>query len=130
MSEAHFKERLVQVDLPTHHYALITAPDGRFLAMVNDELIVTTVTDDAAIWDWRNNELVNVTTGKTLSTSMIDSGVHLTFDGQPVNKIGEIGTPATFTIGHGPEKMPSEYLEFFQAHGWVCLTSILPPDEA
>ena len=128
MSEAHFKERLVQVDLPTHHYALITAPDGRFLAMVNDELIVTTVTDDAAIWDWRNNELVNVTTGKTLSTSMIDSGVHLTFDGQPVNKIGEIGTPATFTIGHGPEKMPSEYLEFFQAHGWVCLTSILPPD--
>ena len=33
-----------------------------------------------------------------------------------------------FHICHGPEKLPSEYLEHLQREGWVCLNSILQPE--
>lgn len=128
MSEPQFKERLVQVDLPTHHYSLVTADDGRLLVIHQDGLTLSTVADDSAIWDQQEGDLVHVTTGTRLSMTNIEGGVHLGHDHQAVSKTGAIADPAAFSINHGPEKMPSEYLAFFQANGWVCLTSILPPD--
>jgi len=56
-------------------------------------------------------------------------GFDLSLDG---DALGDDGTPssvpARFTVDHGPEQLPSQYLEFFKDHGWVCLTCVVSPE--
>ena len=52
----------------------------------------------------------------------------LTLDGHTLDDVGgPSSTGVLYNVEHGPEKLPSEYFEFFRKNGWVCLTSILPP---
>ena len=52
----------------------------------------------------------------------------LTLDGHTLDDVGEpSSTGVLYNVEHGPEKLPSEYIDFFRKNGWVCLTSILPP---
>lgn len=101
-------ETVHKIPVPTHHYTLVRAADGRYLGFdANGERQLLRDVDDSAVWDHDGDKLRHVATGQ-----MLDIGA----EEEP------------FEALHGPEKLPSEYLTFFKANGWVCLTSILAPE--
>ena len=101
-------ENVHKIPLSNHHYMLIRGTDGQYLGLDGDgERKLLRHVDDRAIWDRDGDQLRHVVSGQ-----MIDI----------------CSETDTFEAVHGPEKMPSEYLTFFQANGWVCLTSILAPE--
>lgn len=126
-----FQETVTKVDAPTHHYSLIRASDGEFLGVDADGTsTVLPVADDRAIWDRvGEHEFRHVTSGLVATIDSPDTACKVSFDGRHVDAAGRPGADdgADFFIDHGPEKLPSEYLTFFKAHGWVCLTAILSP---
>ncbi|MCY4012128.1 MAG: phytanoyl-CoA dioxygenase family protein [Gammaproteobacteria bacterium] len=131
MGEALFQERVVKIAATRNHFALLTAPDGRFLRLENGATAVGDSADDHAMWDALAGDIYRHTvTGRELKTTpRADGGLDLTLDG---NALGSDGTPsdvpAPFTPDHGPEQLPSEYLKFFKDHGWVCLTCVVAPE--
>ncbi len=110
---------------------MVVAPDGGFLGLDETGAIHATETvSDAAMWRQRGSRLDHALSAVVLETSDADDGRHaLARDGSP---LGGDGRPAyhgaPFTIVWGPERLPSEYLAHLNAHGWVCLAAILPPD--
>lgn len=129
-SESQFQERIVKVEVPSSHYAYLVAPDGNFLVPQGDGLGTSSTADDLAIWYQPNQGLIKHGS-RDLQLHLTDDGnggVSLRFGNQSIDGNGEPGDAACFKLGHGPEKRPSEYLEFFRANGWVCLTSILADD--
>ncbi|MCE2461243.1 MAG: phytanoyl-CoA dioxygenase family protein [Pseudomonadales bacterium] len=105
-----FAERVVSFERPGQFHTLLIGADGRFLGIGDDgEPTCFTDADDKVIWDQRNGEVQHTTTGRSLT---IDDGA-IEVDGEG------------FAVSHGPEKLPSEYLGFFEDNGWVCLTSVL-----
>ena len=122
-------ETIVRVPLPERHYRLILAPDGRFLGVDGGSFAILADGDDRIIWaDAGDGRYRHVATGKEVVARSTngDTSVHLEADGRAVSAEGDEAVP--FTVAHGPEKLPSEYLETMRANGWVCLTSILAPE--
>ena len=127
-----FQERVVKVPIPEHHYTLLIAPDGNYLG-VDQEGFTTTypVGNDRVVWDeTESGSLRSVVGDIEIQKESADADIsQLTLDGNTFNDAGELSSQgALYKVEHGPEKLPSEYLEFFRKNGWVCLTSILPPD--
>ncbi|MEM7018127.1 MAG: phytanoyl-CoA dioxygenase family protein [Pseudomonadota bacterium] len=127
-----FQSLVVKFDKPIKHFQLIVAPDGNFLG-INDEgeIGVFPDADDCVIWEESAaGEYCHVVTGRTLQvTPSNDSHVNVRFDGNILDGSGQtMGNEAAFSIAHGPEKLPSEYVAHLKAHGWVCLTCVLSPE--
>ena len=102
-----FAERAVRFARPASHYAMVVAPDGRFLAVGESGALSTTEeASDETMWRHIETRLENAVHAVVLAVADIETG---------------------YTVVRGPELLPSEYLAHFRAHGWVCLTSILTP---
>ena len=129
-SEQH--ETIVRVPLPGRHYRLILAPDGRFLGVDGGRLAILADGDDRIVWaDANDGRYRHVATGKEIVARPANGGtsVRLDANARAIGAEGAEGKEAvSFTVAHGPEKLPSEYLETMRAKGWVCLTSILAPE--
>ena len=127
-----FQERVVKVPIPHHHYVLLISPDGNYLG-VDQEGSTTTFpyADDQVMWDETDTgSFRHVIAGIEIVKKSADQEVcHLTFEGNSLDGLGKATRKgALYSVSHGPERLPSEYLQFFRENGWVCLTSILSPD--
>ena len=111
--------RLVTLERPEHHYALLTAADGGMLGLNDDgDLALFDEAGDRVIWDRAAKGVKHVATGKDVVADVGNGVCTLSVGPDEVD----------FEIRHGPERLPSEYLEQLQHEGWVCLNSILPPE--
>ena len=143
-----FQETVTKVAKPERHFSYIMAADGRYLGVekglekapeaggdADTSIRTFRQTDDRVVWRQDGDVFTHATTGRELT--LTDSAAFI--DGQPIEvelipsgrdsgRDEPTTTSDVFTATHGPEKLPSEYLEFFRANGWVCLTSILAPD--
>lgn len=131
MGEAVFQERVVKIAATGNHFALLTAPDGRFLRLENGATGVGDAADDHAMWvALAGDAYRHAVTGRELKAipRAGDGGFDLKLDGHALGSDGTPSSvPARFAVDHGPEQLPSQYLEFFKDHGWVCLTCVVNP---
>ena len=130
-----YNPRVVALDSPKHHYRYLVAPSGDWLATSDGETLASQGhVDDAAIWDASGDGFRHVATGLRLAASnqAVASTCRLRLGSQVVGEGGALcdadSAGVDFTVGHGPEKLPSDYLRLFKANGWVALTRVLPPD--
>ena len=125
-----YNPRVVAIGPPTGHYRYLTAPNGDWLATADGETLrAQGQVDDAAIWKPAGDGFEHVATGLALSANNteLDSAIRLRHGGAEVDAEGGRGAGADFTVGHGPEKLPSAYLRELNEQGWVSLTCVLPP---
>ena len=116
--QQEFQERTVTFERPKHHFVFLIASDGAMLGLDDDGALAQYVdADDRVIWDRTSDGVKHVATGKDVPVDIDEDTCTL-----PVGSNEE-----TFTISHGPEFLPSEYLEHLKREGWVCLTCLLPP---
>ncbi len=123
-------ETVHQVPIPTHHYTLIRDPAGAYLGVDADGTRqLFEYVDDQAIWDRDGDSVKHVLSGQSLAVAG-EAGAATLPDADAAlgDDAGTEGNAGPFELTHGPEKMPSEYLEFFKENGWVCLTSVLAPE--
>ena len=114
-----FQERVVKVERPQHHFQFLIAPDGQMLSMDGRGVLeLSEDANDRVIWDQTSTGFRQVATGRDIAADVDDARCGLSVGGEQT----------TFAVCHGPEKLPSEYLAHMQRAGWVCLTSILPPE--
>ena len=117
--QAEFQERVVHVERPTHHFKYLTTEDGSMLGMnESGELHLCEEADDQVIWNIDPSGLQHVASQETLDAKFEHERCLVSVDGDT----------RVFTIDHGPEKLPSTYLEHLKREGWVCLTCILTED--
>ncbi|MYD42556.1 MAG: hypothetical protein F4W90_01535 [Gammaproteobacteria bacterium] len=116
---AEFQERAVTVPTPQNHYSFLVADNGLMLGL-NDagELADFAEASDQVIWQAAEADLTHVASQTSFSVSQQEGRCDLIVD----------GVSRSYVIAHGPEKLPSAYLAHLRAEGWVCLTSILPPE--
>ncbi len=130
MKEAAFQSRVVRAESTGQHYLYLLAPDGDWLGVADGRPATQGYVDDNALWSHNGNEFVHVVTRLRLSGSarpggrLRHAGAELGVDGSPVAD----GQGAVFAAGHGPERLPSEYLHSLRENGWVALTHLLAPD--
>ena len=125
-----FEERAVRFNEPALRYAMAVAQDGRFLA-VDDSgaLSVADEVSDAAMWRHEGARLEHAIHPVPLAVSNAENGgCRLAPDDRSVRTVGDCTTSESYTIVHGPELLPSEYLAHLRTHGWVCLAAILAPE--
>ena len=116
---AEFQERPVTQRRAPHHFVFLTAPDGSMLGVDDDGALgLHGDGDDRVIWDRAAGGLRHAATGKAFAADVDDDTCMLPVGGKDVR----------LRVTHGPERLPSEYLEHLKREGWVCLTCILPPD--
>jgi hypothetical protein len=128
MSNAEFNPRVVRAQPALHHFRYLTAPNGDWLASADGKSLHTQGwVDDQAIWDVQGDEFTHCVTGLGLAATNTDNDqpCELQLHGKPVGEDGSLGDGAVFTVCHGPEKLPSEYLQTLRDTGWVALTGIL-----
>ena len=117
--EAEFQERVVRAERPRRHFVFLISPDGSMLGLDADGAPARyDDADDRVVWDRAADGLRHVATGRTVAADIEGDTCTLAVGGDEV----------TFRIGHGPEKLPSAYLEHLRREGWVCLACLLPPD--
>ena len=117
--QEEFQERVVSVSRPQRHFVFLTTPDGAMLGLDDrGSLVLRSEADDRVIWDWTPAGFRHVATGKRVSADLDDSTCLLP----------SFSTRTVFSISHGPERLPSEYLDHLRCEGWVCLSCILPSD--
>ena len=117
-NETEFQERVVRHERATRHFVFLIDRDGSMLGIGGDgELARYEDGDDRVIWDRTPGGVTHVASGTAITTSVDASG--------GVDMGSDLGT---FRIGHGPERLPSEYLADLKRQGWVCLTCLLPAE--
>ena len=117
--QQEFQETPVTFEQPVHRYVFLTAPDGNMLGLDDSgEPVLFDEADDRVIWDQVPNGFKHIATDKEISVEIDANNCTLVINGNKTR----------LAVAHGPEKLPSEYLEHLQRNGWVCLTSILPPN--
>ena len=115
-AQQQFQERVVKCEEPLHRHLFLMASNGAMLRMHDDgELRLSEEADDDAVWDRHPEGFRHVASGRVVPAD--GDGGTLLLDGKKT----------TFSVGRGPERMPSEHLQHLKGEGWVCLTSILPP---
>lgn len=114
-----FEERVVRLKRPLHHYSLLIAQDGRLLGMDGSgHTALFDDGDDRVVWDQHPDGLKHVVSG-----TVIDVDVDVLRVTLPV-----AGEEMVLSIKHGPERLPSEYLQALRQDGFVCLNSIVAPE--
>ncbi|MCY3884336.1 MAG: phytanoyl-CoA dioxygenase family protein [Gammaproteobacteria bacterium] len=125
-----FNPTIVSFSQPTKHYRYLNDANGDWLATRDGKsLFIQGHVDDAAIWDESNGGFKHAQTGMQLSSTSvaIDSSCRLSTDEGFLNAQAEVGDPSVYCVGHGPESLPSKYLETLREKGWVSLTCVLSP---
>jgi len=125
-----FDPTIVTFTRPDHHYSYLHDEAGDWLASHDGKtLSVQGFVDDAAIWDRVEYGFKHVTTGLVVeaTSTATEQSCQLTFEGQSIANDGSLGDSGTFTVGHGPERLPSEYLAELKEQGWVGLSCVLSP---
>ena len=118
--------RVVKITPTGTHFAMLLAADGRFLGISADgEPTLGVEADDQAMWRATSDGYRHATTSRL---AKIDGDGLLAIDGVSAQPGPPGESTGAFTVAHGPERLPSEYLRFFRDHGWVCLTRILAPE--
>lgn len=79
------------------------------------DLLLCEEADDRVIWDIDPTGLKHVASSRTLSVEFENGQCFVVVEGDT----------RAFNIEHGPEKLPSEYLDQLKQEGWACLTCIL-----
>ena len=111
------KPRIVTLKRPQHHYVSLVAADGSMLGLDDDgRPALFDEADDRVIWDRTTEGVHHVATGRHLAVDTANDTCNVTVGSDEVS----------LRFGHGPEKLPSEYLEHLRREGWACLNSILP----
>ncbi len=131
MVEAAFNPKVLTLERPTGHYALLAAPSGDWLASADGRSLATHAhVDDDALWEAESGGFRHVATGVSVSSRPGEApgSVRLSLGSADLGADGAPGEAADFSVGHGPERRPSEYLAEFRETGWVALTCILPPE--
>ena len=114
-----FQERVVPHERPRRHLVFLIAPDGSMLGLDDEGApAFFDEADDRVIWDRSSGGITHAASG-TKTPVRLDAD-HCTL------RMGS--EEMTLRIGHGPEHLPSVYLEHLLRQGWVCLTCILTPD--
>ena len=118
-NHVEFQERVVRHERGQRHFVFLTSPGGSMLGL-DDEGALTLYdeADDRVIWDRNAGGVTHVATGKSLAAD---------FDADNCTLRMGAGDES-FRVGHGPERLPSEYLEHLKREGWVCLTCLLTPE--
>ncbi len=127
---ADYAPRVVVVPKPSRHYRYLQAPNGDWLAAADGgALAVQGHVDDAAVWAAEGSGFRHAATGLRLAADAteVDAATTLRQGGSALGADGLPGEAAEFTVGHGPEKLPSESLRELRENGWVSLTCVLPP---
>jgi hypothetical protein len=130
MNKTEFNPRIVRIERPDHHYRYLTAPNGDWLATEDGKQLLTQgFVNDSAIWDVDGDGFTHAVTGLKLKATgiTVETVCLLSRDGASIAADGSIGEAAHFTIDHGPERLPSAYLEELRKNGWVVLTCLLSP---
>lgn len=118
-SAQEFQERVVTVPSPQRHFSFLIDHDGAMLGLDDSgNPALYSEGDDRVIWDGDADNLTHVATDKQFAVSVRNGHCEIEVK----------GTNHAFTLTHGPEKLPSEYLEHLRREGWVCLACILPID--
>ena len=111
--------QIVTLERPEHHYVLLVAANGSMLGLdVNGDPASFDEASDRVIWDRSASGVRHATTGRDLRVDIDDGTCTLRMGADDMR----------FQVSHGPERLPSEYLEDLRRDGWVCINSILPPD--
>ena len=119
-----FAERAVRFAGADAHHTMVVAPDGRFVgADDRGSLSVTDAISDDLMWLRDEGRLRHVRTSLVLDVEEDEAGCRLTHDGAAVET-----DDGPFALVHGPERLPSEYLDHLREHGWVVLVSIVAPE--
>ncbi len=114
-----FQERVVRHERPTHHHLFLIAPDGSMLGIDDDGgLTLSEAGDDRVIWDRTPSGVRHAATGTEVTGTVDAEDASLRVGSEDV----------AFRIKHGPDKLPSVYLEHLKREGWVCLTCLLTPE--
>ena len=124
-------ERIVRVEPPNHHFALLRNPDGDYLGSVDgDRLELYDYVDDKAVWNrLEPGSFCHPASGTVLHSETCRDGFLLTHKGAKVGADATASEGAvTYTAQRGPARMPTDYLATFKENGWVCLASILSPE--
>lgn len=110
--------QIITLPRPTQRHVLLIGTDGRLLGVDgNGNLTLLNDAGDEVIWDRTRNGVTHTTTGVELAAV---NGDRCT---------ARVASEAVdLRICHGPERLPSEYLEHLHREGWVCLNTILPPE--
>ncbi len=117
--QTEFQERAVKVECPQHRFVFLITSDGAMLGLDHSGgLSLFDEADDRVVWDWLPDGVRYAASGQDLAVDLDDSICVLSVNSEEL----------AFSICHGPELLPSEYLEHLQREGWVCLPCILPPD--
>ena len=124
MTEQAFEERAVRFPRPTHHFALVVAADGRFLASESTGLTLTETISDAVVWAEADSSLRHPDTDTQIRLEGPEGNRRLKASGVA----SSFAPDASFQQIHGPELRPSEYLKHLRDHGWVVLNSIVSPN--
>ena len=130
MSADEYNPRVVTVSKPKRHYRYLHAPNGDWLGTADGAALhVQGHVDDAAIWEANGAGFEHVATGLRLEAdeSAVDATTRLRVDGVSLDADGAPGEGVDFTVGHGPERLPSVYLRELEDQGWVSLTCVLSP---
>lgn len=123
-----FCPTIVSVPRPQKHYRYLNAPNGDWLGTQDGKsLQLFGYVDDAAIWDVSESGFTHVTTGLEIKsrTTELDFSTTLYQNESPIADIHSSDLDCEFLINHGPEFLPSHYLEVLKEQGWVSLTCIL-----
>ena len=131
MSQNKHSPRVLQIERPEHHFNFLIAPNGDWLASADGKTLhVQGFVDDQAIWDIDNDGFRHVASGLMLESTSTEIGrqSQLRLSGADIAADGTSGDAAEFLIGHGPDKLPSQYLEHLRKNGYVSLPCILSAD--
>lgn len=126
-----FASRVVRVATAGTHFAYLQPASGDWLASrTAGQVHVQPHVDDAAVWEPIAAGFRHPVTGTQLQVIDVAATAPcaLALHGRPLDANGGHTQAATFTIGHGPEQLPSASLATLRTEGWVSLTAILPPD--
>ena len=127
-----FQERVLKVPIPDRHYLILVAPDGNYLGVDQDGFTTTYPhANDRIMWDESGAGSFRHVLADTeiVKKSADGDGCQLSLEGTLLDGLGKpTGENVMYNVAQGPEKLPSEYLQFFRENGWVCLTSILSQD--
>ena len=127
-TEATF-ETIHKIDPATHHHTLLTSENGNFLGFDGElGFFLTDRGNDQVIWEESTpTTFEHSITGVEVSVIRgANSGaVSLISPNDAWDRFNFKNT--SFSVDHGPERLPSEYLCDLQDQGWVCLTNVLSP---
>lgn len=126
-----FCPRITTIPQPKKHFRYLNTPSGDWLGTNDGEsLQVFGHVDDAVIWDVTDVGFRHVVSGLelTASTTKLNAKCTLSLGGKPVEVSEQSDQIDAFRVEHGPEFLPSTYLDTLNKQGWVSITCILPDE--